>query len=110
MNRHTRRAAAATDKKPGAATIVTLGGRDYEFGRFNIGELKRMTEIIERSDHAVDRSKLLLAIALERIAPELKIDDEFETDMAELDAAATTVINLAGFVMLGKQRAAAATA
>jgi hypothetical protein len=52
---------------------------------------------------------LLLAVALERIAPELKIDDEFETDR-RVDAAATTVINLAGFVMLGKQRAAAATA
>jgi len=110
MNRHARRAAAATDKGPSAATVVTLGGRDYEIGRFNIGELKRMTEIVERSDHALDRSKLLLAIALERFAPELKIDDEFETDMAELDAAATTVINLAGFVTLGKRRAATATA
>ena len=110
MNRHARRAAAATDKSPSAATVVTLGGRDYEIGRFNIGELKRMTEIVERSDHALDRSKLLLAIALERFAPELKIDDEFETDMAELDAAATTVINLAGFVTLGKRKAATATA
>ena len=109
MNRHARRAAAATDKKA-VATVITLGGRDYEIGRFNIGELKRMTAVVERSDHAIERSKLLLEIALERIAPEIKIDDEFETDMAELDAAATTVINLAGFVTLGKQRAAAATA
>ena len=62
MNRHARRAAAATDKSPSAATVVTLGGRDYEIGRFNIGELKRMTEIVEKSDHAIDRSKLLLAI------------------------------------------------
>ena len=74
------------------------------------GELKRMTEIVEKSDHAIDRSKLLLAIALERFAPDVKIDDEFETDMAELDAAATTVINLAGFVTLGKRKAAPATA
>ena len=110
MNRHARRAAAATDKGPSAATVVTLGGRDYEIGRFNIGELKRMTEIVERSDHALDRSKLLLSIALERFAPDLKIDDEFETDMAELDAAASTVINLAGFVTLGKRKAAPATA
>ena len=109
MNRHARRAAAATNKSP-SASIVTLGGHDYEIGRFNIGELKRMTEIVEKSDHAIDRSKLLLAIALERFAPDVKIDDEFETDMAELDAAATTVINLAGFVTLGKRKAAPATA
>ena len=59
MNRHARRAAAATDKGPSAAIVLTLGGRDYEIGRFNIGELKRMTEIVERSDHALDRSKLV---------------------------------------------------
>jgi hypothetical protein len=109
MNRHQRRAAAAADKNPGA-TIVTLGGRDYELGRFNIGELKRMTEVVDSSDHPVERSKLLLVVALARVAPDLVIDDHFETDMAELNAAAATVINLAGFVAMGKTKAAPATA
>lgn len=95
--------------------VITLAGQDYQIGRFNIGELKRMTEVIDGSmpeinGNVVERSKLLVAIALERIAPDLKVDDSLETDMAELNAAAAAVIDLAGFVELGKQKAAAAAA
>lgn len=108
VNRHQRRAAAA-DKR--AAKIVVLGGRDYEIpSRFNIGELKLMTAVVDSSDNVVERSKLLVSIALTRNHPDVTLDDDFETDMAELNSAAAAVIDIAGFVMVGKTKAAPATA
>ena len=94
--------------------MIILAGKEYELGRFNIGELKRLTEVVNsaRGAHVdvIERSRELVAIAMARIAPDLKVDDDLETDMAELNAAAATVIDVAGFVMVGKQKAAAATA
>ena len=90
--------------------VIILSGNQYEIGRFNIRELKRMTEVVDSSDHPVERSKLLLVVALARVAPDLVIDDHFETDMAELNAAAAAVIDTAGFVMVGKPKAGPATA
>jgi hypothetical protein len=90
--------------------VITLAGNDYEVGRFTIGELKQMTAIVDSAENVVERSKVLVAIALARKYPELKVDDDLETDMAELNAAAAVVIDVAGFVQLGKQRAAAAAA
>ena len=95
--------------------IITLAGEDYEIPRrFNIGELKRMTEVVDNGAagnvNVVERSWQLVAIALARKYPEVKIDDELETDIAELNAAAATVIDAAGFVMVGKAKAAPAAA
>jgi hypothetical protein len=93
---------------------IILAGNEYEVGRFNIGELKRMTEVVNNANGAnvdvIERSRQLVAIALARKYPDLKVDDELETDMAELNAAAAAVIDAAGFVMLGKQKADPATA
>lgn len=94
--------------------MIILAGKEYEVSRFNIGELKQMTDVVDNSNGAdinvVERSRQLVAIALARKYPDLKVDDELETDMAELNAAAAAVIDAAGFVMVGKRKAAAATA
>ena len=90
--------------------MIILDGKEYEIRKFNIGELKLMTAAVDESDNVVARSRDLVAIALARQHPEVAFDDKFETDMAELNAAATVIIDVAGFVMLGKQRAAAAAA
>ena len=94
--------------------VIILAGKEYELGRFNIGELKRLTEVVNSASGAhvdvIERSRELVAIAMARKHPDLKVDDDLETDMAELNAAAATVIDVAGFVMVGKQKAAAATA
>ena len=85
--------------------VIKLNGNDYEVGaRFTIGELKRMTEVVDASDNVVERSRQLVAIALARKHPDVKLDDDFETDIAELNAAAATVIDVAGFVMLENRR------
>jgi hypothetical protein len=91
--------------------VIKLNGAEYEVGpRFTIGELKQMTEVVDASSNVVERSRQLVAIALARKHPDVKLDDDFETDIAELNAAAATVIDVAGFVLLGKQKAAAAAA
>lgn len=97
--------------------VIILAGKQYELTRFNIGELKQMTEVVDGANgtngatvNVVERSRQLVAIALARAHPELKVDDDLETDMAELNAAAAVVIDVAGFVMVGKQKAAPATA
>jgi hypothetical protein len=91
--------------------VIILAGNEYEVGRFTIGQLKQMTEVVNTaSENVVERSRLLLAIALARKYPEVKIDDDLETDIAELNAAAATVIDVAGFVMVGKPKAVAAAA
>ena len=95
--------------------VIILAGNEYELDRFNIGELKRMTEVVDSANGRPmstwsKRSRQLVAIALARAHPELKVDDDLETDMAELNAAAAVVIDVAGFVMVGKQKAAPATA
>ncbi len=97
--------------------VIILAGKEYEVSRFNIGELKRMTEVVDGSAgngaaaaNVVERSRALVAIALARKYPDLRVDDDLETDMAELNAAAAVVIDAAGFVLLGKPKAAPATA
>ena len=90
--------------------VMILGGNGYEIGPFNIGELKRMTEIVNASDNVVERSRVLVEIALARRHPEVKVDDNFETTLSELNAAAATVIDVAGFVMVGKPKAVPAAA
>ena len=91
--------------------VIILAGEEYEVGRFTIGQLKQMTEIINStSENVVERSRLLLAIALARKYPDLKVDDDLETDISELNAAAATVVDVAGFVMVGKSKAVAAAA
>ena len=90
--------------------VIILDGKEYEIRKFNIGELKLMTTAVDESTNVVARSRELIAIALARQHPEVKFDDAFETDMAEINAAATVIIDMAGFVTLGKQRAAAAAA
>ena len=96
--------------------VIILGGNEYEIGRFNIGELKRMTEVVDGGSangahvNVIERSRQLVEIALARKYPDLKIDDDLETDMTELNAAASVVIDTAGFVMVGKPKAGPATA
>lgn len=98
--------------------VIILAGNEYTLSpRFNIGELKRMTEVVDGANSAngahvnvVERSRQLVAIALARAHPELKIDDDLETDMAELNAAAAVVIDVAGFALVGKTKAAPGTA
>ena len=95
-------------------SVIILAGKEYEVPRLNIGELKRMTAVVDNANGAevnvVERSRQLIEIALARKYPDLKVDDDLETDMAELNAAAAAVIAAAGFVMVGKQKAAATTA
>jgi hypothetical protein len=115
VTRRVRRASRSAKGRKGLAIII-LAGKEYEISRFNIGELKRMTEVVDGGGangahvNVVERSRQLVEIALARKYPELKIDDDLETDMAELNAAAAVVIDTAGFVMVGKLKAAAATA
>jgi hypothetical protein len=94
--------------------VIILDGNEYEIGRFNIGQLKRMTDVVDNPNGAhvnvIERSRQLVEIALSRKYPEIKIDDDLETDMAELNAAAAAVIEAAGFVMVGKPKAGPTTA
>jgi hypothetical protein len=91
--------------------IIVLGGENYDIGRkFTIGQLRRMTDVVDAGGNVIDRSRQLVAIALERGHPDIRLDDEFETDMTELNAAAAVVIDIAGFVMVGKPRAVPAAA
>jgi hypothetical protein len=109
LTRRQRRASKSSKGRKSLAVII-LAGKEYEVRRFNIGELKQMTAAVDASDNVVERSRELIGIALARQHPEVTIDDKFETDMAELNAAAAVIIDVAGFIMLGKQRAAAVAA
>jgi hypothetical protein len=113
----TQRRASKPSKGRKSLAVIILGGNQYEIGRFNIGELKRMTEVVDGGGSAngahvnvIERSRQLVEIALARKYPDLRIDDDLETDMAELNAAAAAVIDTAGFVMVGKPKAGPATA
>jgi hypothetical protein len=83
--------------------VIILAGQNYEIDRFNIGELKRMNDMVDKgalNGNVVERSRQLVEIALARRYPDLKVDDDLETTIAELNAAAATVIDVAGFVMV----------
>jgi hypothetical protein len=89
--------------------IIILGGKEFAVDRFTIGQLKRMTEVVDTARagglNIIEQSRALVAIALERKYPDLKVADDLETDMVELNAAAATVIDIAGFVLVGKPKA-----
>ena len=89
--------------------VITLAGDNYEIpDRFNIGELKQMAEVVDAGGNVVGRSRALIEVALARKHPEVKLSDDFETTMAEINAAASSIIDIAGFVQAGKAKAAAA--
>jgi hypothetical protein len=79
---------------------ITLGGEEYTIHAFNIGELERVTDIINSSgtDGGVRVGRVsfaILRIALERAAPSVD-PGTVELDMDELTAASQTILELAG--------------
>lgn len=79
------------------SATIKLGGADYTLQPFNIGQIERVTELLDdASVTPVKRSFALIPIVLECVEPPIADPKAVRASVAEITAAIKTAMRISG--------------
>ncbi len=83
-----------------ACTKITLGGVEYTLAQFNIGQIERVTELLDDAQMpVVKRSFALIPIVLECVDPPVGEPKAVRASVDEIAAAIRTALRISGLAV-----------